>query len=365
MIVGLFTKLLDPGGIERISQHTACALSFFAEQNQIPYRIFSLSDQVGIHKLRIGKSDFFFEGFEGNKLKFVWAITKLSREINYVCIGHPNLSPLGLLVKLSNKKCYCLVITYGIDVWNPLALITHLSLKEADTITALSNYTKEMLVSVQKISPEKISLLPPALDPVFLEQFNISSDSTNKLPSSKILLTVARLDAKERYKGIDHVIEAMPKLLEKVPNLTYVIVGDGTDRLRLESIAKKTGVYNNVKFIGAKNSNELLKYYVDSSIFVMPSLKEGFGIVFLEAMAAGKPVIGGNHGGIPDLIKNDINGYLVEYGNVEMLTEKLVKLLQNDNLCKQMGNLGKELVSIKYTFENYQKKFIELLKRGA
>lgn len=93
----------------------------------------------------------------------------------------------------------------------------------------------------------------------------------------------------------------------------------------------------------------------------MPSCQEGFGVVFLEAMTFGKPVIGGNHGGIPEVIKDTVTGFLVEYGDVDALASRLICLLQDENLCKKMGEAGRQLVRQNYTFEHLRQRLIPIL----
>jgi glycosyltransferase involved in cell wall biosynthesis len=112
------------------------------------------------------------------------------------------------------------------------------------------------------------------------------------LQSSKVILTVGRLIGQERYKGFDEVIEIMPQLVKRFPNLKYLIVGDGPDRPRLEAKAVALGVSDNVVFSGYVAESEKVAHYNLADVYVMPSFGEGFGIVLIEAAACGVPVVG-------------------------------------------------------------------------
>ena len=359
MIIGLFTEMLTPGGIQRISQHIACILARYARNHNLPYCFLSLNDPIGLHILRIDNEEFTIEGFSAQKLRFIIAILKKIFKIKIAFIAHIDLAPLGLCIKsIKPKFCY-IVETYGLDVWEPEFFLWKLSLVSANKVIALSNHTANKLLEVHKIDPKKVIIIPPALDPCFFRK------SKNVLvenhPSGKKLLTVARLIASEN-KGVDIVIKAMPAILKEFPDTCYIVVGDGDDKNRLETLAKNLEVKEHVLFVGNKVGDELLTYYSSCDIFVMPSLLEGFGVVFLEAMTFCKPVIGGNHGGTPEIVRNGKNGFLVEYNNVDILVQKLIQLLSNEKLCKQMGEAGQQLVNEQYSFESFHQRLTALLE---
>ena len=157
------------------------------------------------------------------------------------------------------------------------------------------------------------------------------------------------------------VIRALPKVLGTVPNTHYVVVGDGDYRPSLERLADELGVRNRVLFVGEIREDILKAYYSQADIFALPSRQEGFGVVFLEAMAFGKPVIGGNYGGIPEVVKDGVTGFLVEYGNVEALANHLILLLRDEEARKRMGEAGRQLVNENYTFEHFKQRLVKIL----
>ena len=168
-----------------------------------------------------------------------------------------------------------------------------------------------------------------------------------ELAGRKVLLTVGRLSADERYKGHDQVIEAMPQLIERFDNVVYVVAGEGADKSRLESLAKKNGVEKSVRLIGKVSDQELPDLYSVADIFVMPSQGEGFGIVFLEALRCGVPAIGGKFDGSRDALVDGEIGVLVDPENTNELVDAM-----NSLLSKGRGSQARTTVD-RFKFENF------------
>jgi len=142
------------------------------------------------------------------------------------------------------------------------------------------------------------------------------------------LLTVARLDPGERYKGYDTVIRALPALTGQFAGVRYLLVGAGADRSRVERLAGELGVSESVTFCGFVEDDQLAAYYRLADVFVMPSKGEGFGIVFLESMACGTPVVGGNQDGTRDALVDGALGCLVDPDDAGALALSLGALLR-------------------------------------
>ena len=365
MILGLFTGVLAPGGVERMSRHAAAVLTTFAQKRGVPCTILSLNDPPGNHTVQVAEVSLMLRGFDRQKSWFVLDALAAASRGTLVYIGHPNLAPIGMLMKAMHPSLQYWVTTHGIDVWQPLSFLRSLALRVASRVTATTRYTAEVLVEIQHLSRSRIALIPPALDPGFTLSHAAGAVIVASLPKSPLLLTVARLDASEQYKGMDTVIQVLPQVLTIVPDTRYVIVGDGNDRPRLESLAKTVDVAEHVFFVGHTGHDELVKYYEACDVFVMPSHAEGFGIVFLEAMAFGKPVIGGNHGGTPDVIRDGVTGFLVEYGDIDSLTSRILSLLQNEELRQKMGRTGRQYVEENFSFTRFQHRLVHLLTGGS
>jgi glycosyltransferase involved in cell wall biosynthesis len=265
-------------------------------------------------------------------------------------------------VRTLNPAARYLVSTYGTEVWQPLPRLRTFGLQRADRVTAIAKFNAEKVAALQRIAPEKIAIVPCALDPDFAGSNGVAPRQSAP-GEPPIILTVARLMSPERgeYKGIDTVIEAMPEVLEGFPGVRYVVVGDGDDRPRLEKLARRCGVHERVIFTGAVEHAALCAFYEACEVFAMPSRTEGFGIVFLEAMALGKPVVGGNHGGTPEVWAEGTAGFLVDHGDIRALAGRLKLLMSDSDLRARMGAAGRAIVAREFSFARFQQNFGPLL----
>ena len=359
MILGLFTAFFHAGGVGRISQHAGAVLAGVARDLGQPYRLLSLNDPPGDHEVQVGDLSFTIRGFGRAKGRFLLSVAAAGSRSGVAYIGHWNLAPLGLLLRLTRPSVRYIVATHGVEVWEPLPLLPLTGLRLASAVTAPSQFTAQRVLGAQRVNPRKVITLPWALHPQFLSVDGAASRPD--LPQGKVLLTVARLEASERQKGIDTVIQALPRVLSLVPDTHYVIVGDGDDRPRLERLAKDAGVAEHVIFVGGASDQEVAGYYDACDSFVMPSRQEGFGLVFLEAMAFGKPVVGCTSGGIPEVVVDGETGFLVGYGDLDALVSRLVTLLQDPELRKRLGEAGRQRATASYGFEQFRRGLTRLL----
>jgi len=365
MIIGLFTELLAPGGVQRAGQHLAAVLAAYAEQAETPYRFLSLNDPSGTHGARVGGNNFTFDGYQRAKLSFSVAALRVSLgRPRLVVAGHPNLAPAARAMQLLAPGLRSVVCTHGIEVWTPLGALRRRALGWATVVVAPSRDTARKLTLVQRVPDSKIRLLPWALDPDFTA--TLGSPAVNHLPAGfppgRVVLTVGRWASNERYKGLDTLIRAVPQLLASIPDLHLVAVGEGDDRPRLETLAREEGAAERVRFLTGLTREELAACYARCDLFALPSAGEGFGLVFLEAMAAGKPVVGGAHGGTPEVIEEGLTGYLVPHGDVERLASALRVLLTDEGLRRRMGERARARVQSSFVFEHFQSRLAGILK---
>ena len=159
-----------------------------------------------------------------------------------------------------------------------------------------------------------------------LDAFFKIEESPQPPPASPLLLTVSRLSRSDCYKGVDNLIEAMPAVLSRHPDARLRIVGHGNDSGRLRKLANSLRVGDSVDMLGHVSDDELKRSFSECSLFALPSRGEGFGLVFLEAMAHGKPCIGAKAGGIPEVITPE-TGLLVHYGDVPALANAIEHML--------------------------------------
>ncbi len=234
-------------------------------------------------------------------------------------------------------------------------------LRRSDRLFPVSRYTASLLEN-DGVPADRIDVVNNGTDPARFHPAD-ASDLRQSLgiAGRPTLLTVGRL---VRRKGIDTVLEALPQLLESVPEAVYVVAGEGPDRARLERIARQRGVYEHTRFTGRVPHEELNAYYNAADVFVLtartvPPSVEGFGIVFLEANACEKPVIGSRSGGIPDAIVDGETGYLIEPNAVDQLVGKASYLLKNPGAARKMGQNGRRRILTSLSWEHVAERLYE------
>jgi phosphatidyl-myo-inositol dimannoside synthase len=261
-------------------------------------------------------------------LAALWtAIT--AQPIGLVFCGHLFMAPLAAVIARILKIPLWIQI-HGIEAWREYSALQRWSVESATIVTSVSRYTRWRLLERVGIDPARVKVLPntvnaqyhPGPKPAYLLDRHAAT-------GKKVLLTVSRLASSEQYKGHDRVICALPQVLSQHPNSIYLIVGDGDDRPRLESLAVKCGVPQNVQFTGFVPAEELPDYFRLADVFVMPSVAEGFGIVFLQAMATGMCVIAGSHDGSRDALCDGALGTLVDPEDSEKLAAAILAALDN------------------------------------
>jgi glycosyltransferase involved in cell wall biosynthesis len=258
-------------------------------------------------------------------------------------------------------------VAHGIEAWN----IQHPGLKTAlhyaDRILAVSHYTRDRLLNEQHLDPAKISVLPNTFDAT---RFQITPKPQHLLKryhlteQQPIILTVARLDSSEQYKGYDHILQALPEIRHQVPHVHYILVGKGSDRARIEQLITNLNLQDCVTLTGFVPDEELCDHYNLCDVFVMPSKGEGFGIVYLEALACGKPTIGGNQDGAIDALCQGELGVLVDPDNIDEITTTIIQILQGiypHPLIYQPEVLRHKVIEI-YGFERFKETLAELLQ---
>jgi|SRR5579872_756371 len=364
MIVGLFMEVLAAGGVQRASRHVAAVTAKLALDRGLPYRFLSFTDPQGLDTVRVGANEFQVSGHARDKSQFALAALRAAgRQPLLVIALHPHLAPVVAAMRLRSRKFRSIVFAHGLEVWEPLGWPRGAALRSSDLVVAPSRDTVKHLICDQKIRPDKVRQLPWGLDPEFEARLRTHAPPrpTAFPERARIILTVGRWDPAERYKGADTLISALPRVLHTVPDAALVLVGEGEDRPRLEQLGRDSGVTDHIYFLSGLSQQELFACYAHCDVFALPSRAEGFGLVFLEAMANSKPVIGGAHGGTPDVIKDGVSGLLVTHGDVEMLSNALLSLLADPARAREMGERGRQRVQKDYTFERFQSGLSQVL----
>lgn len=300
--------------------------------------------------------------FGGKRPSFVKAALYAiaSEPFDLILAGHVNYAPLCVLLKILRPRMRFGVFVYGWEVWEKMPLWRRWSVQQADIVISISDYTKSQAVRNNGLQSERIVILPNALD----WTNDVSpSGSSHSLPEGTKLLSVGRLDSNEQRKGFDTVIESLPEVIKRVPDIQYLIVGDGSDLERHRVLAATVGVSDRVHFLGAVDDALLQACYKSCDLFVMPSAQEGFGFVYLEAMHFHKPIVAANSGGAPEVVEDNITGRLVDYGNKEQLAQALIDLLTDSDLRRQFGDAGHQKLQEKFTFPQFRETLSEILRR--
>ncbi len=256
----------------------------------------------------------------GGKFRFVHAALSelLSGSADIVLCGHINLLPLAFLAHRRFRAPLGLFI-YGIDAWTRTKFSSGIFAGRTDSVVAISETTLNLFRAWTHIPLERCTILPNAFEPIDFAPGPPSEALLDRygLQNKFVLLTLGRMASEERYKGFDEVLEALPTLAREIPNVAYLLVGDGADRPRLQRKARALGVESRVVFAGKVPEAEKADHYRTSHVFAMPSRGEGFGFVFLEAMACGIPVVASRADGSREAVRDGSLGELVDPRNPE------------------------------------------------
>jgi glycosyltransferase involved in cell wall biosynthesis len=308
-----------------------------------------------------------FSGFRSSstslgRIKFSLALLNclIVRRPHHIYCGHVKLATLTEFFSRLFNIPYT-VLTYGKEVWNPLPSGEKQALQNAQQIWTISRYSGTCLSSANDINPEKIAILPCVVDS---EQFTPGEKPREllakyQLDNARVLFTVARLWSGDIYKGVDVTIRALPQILKVFPDVKYLVVGRGDDQSRLQQLTEELGVADKVIFAGFVPNQELVAHYRVADAYIMPS-QEGFGIVYLEAMCCGKPVLSGNADGSADPLQDGLLGWQVPHRDVDAVTQGCIEILQGSDLRCQ-GDWLREQTMAKFSLTALRQKLAELL----
>jgi phosphatidylinositol alpha-1,6-mannosyltransferase len=294
---------------------------------------------------RLGKT---FAG-DCDKRRFFLAALGLGVRSRRIVCGHVRQLFIARLAKFFRPSLDYYLVAHGIDVWRPFGPLERMALRGARRIFCVSDYTRrEIMKGCPWLRAEQLAVLPNALDPSF------PIVAAPPRPNAHVIFTLTRLDSAETYKGVDHLIAALPAIRDELPGARLRIGGTGDDLPRLKALAQTKDVANAVEFLGFVEESQLAHEFNACDLFALPSGKEGFGLVFLEAMAHGKPCLGARAGGVPEVINSDC-GTLVDYGGGDRLATACVAALRRD------WNINDILDRARYfSYENFRTRLAAL-----
>jgi glycosyltransferase involved in cell wall biosynthesis len=348
------------GGIEKVCRVAGKVFYEWSAVNNTKVHVYSMYDK----QQDAVENQYFpaeiFKGFGTAKVKFILTALKDASKYDVIILSHINLLLVGWLIKKCFPQKKIMLFAHGIEIWGKLSKSKSMMLNCCDTFLPVSSYTSTKIKEVHHIHPDKCIVLNNCLDPFmplgkeFVGKTDLRARYGYK-PEDKILFTLTRLSSKERYKGYDKVLYAMVNVKKTHPNLKYLIAGsyDEKEFAFITALSKKLGLADSLILAGFIPDEELVAHFSFADIYIMPSMKEGFGIVFIEAMYYGLHAIGGNKDGTVDALKNGELGLLVNPENLDEIEAAINKCLNNDFVIEHQ----KEILLDNFSYENYKRKF--------
>lgn len=348
------------GGIQTFNRHLLEALIELAETRGWAVRVFSLRDRGRVDlscSVRLW-------GAGGRRVRFAAACLLNGFLADAVVIGHVNLAPLALVARTIRPRLRYAVIAHGFEIWTLQGGLRRAGLRASSLVAAVSHDTRARLVALG-VEEQRVVLLPNTVDAA---RFTIGARpralaARLGLADEPVLLTVGRLTLYDRAKGVDCVLTALPAIVRRIGNIRYVVVGDGDNRPRLEAYAASLGVADRVTFVGTVAADELPDYYRLCDVFVMPSKKEGFGIVFLEALACGRPVIAADFGGARDPLLGGELGRLVPPDDPDRLADAVVDVLADRSRPREDAEVLRQRMLDHFGYKTFRGRVAELMDR--
>jgi phosphatidyl-myo-inositol dimannoside synthase len=257
------------------------------------------------------------------------AFAEATRPIDVVICGHLNLLPVATVIARL-RRARLVTIVHGIEAWDRHpSLLVRLALGQSDRLWAVSTVTRDRLCAWSGLSADRFVRLPGAVRP---ERFGMAPRRRELgerygIEGRRVLLTLARLAASERYKGVDEVLEVLPQLIVDDASLLYLVAGDGDDRGRLERKAADLGLAAHVRFIGFIDEKDKADLYRLADAFVMPGRGEGLGLVYLEALACGTPAVGSRIDGSREALRDGELGELADPDQPQEIVDAIRRAL--------------------------------------
>jgi phosphatidylinositol alpha-1,6-mannosyltransferase len=339
------------GGIQAFNQRIIACLATAAGELPLVHIMRDVQEDVK------QRSSARIKAFGANRFGFICASVAAARRVQMLLVGHINLLPVAILCRLANPALRIVLFAHGDEVWaDPTyrrkRFYEPLLLAAVDIIASVSDFTARRMAAAFGVSAQKFIIFPNAVSPSgFLRQ-----------SLGQTILCVARLGLHDRGKNIDAVIRAMALLPPDLGEHHLHIVGDGQLRPELEALVDVLGLHGRVRFLGRLSDAALTEAYRDAGLFVMPSSKEGFGIVYLEAWQHGLPVICGNEDAAHEIVEHGVDGFVVDPGDIALLADRIAYLLRHPEIALGMGACGQAKVQARYSAANFEANLAALLR---
>lgn len=307
-----------------------------------------------------------FRGFGGNRFGFVAGALRAGKRADTVVLSHVNLLSVGWMIKRVNPAVKLMMFAHGIEIWPPAGRRRRMFLRAVDKFISVSSYTDARIAERHAIASARRTVLNNCIDP-FLPSA-VTPDARAGIrarygltESDFVLYSLTRVSKRDRYKGYDRVICNLAMLQTANPEirLIYMITGSCTadERTYIQKQLQRHSLTDNVILTGFIPDEELADHFAAADIYVMPSRKEGFGIVFVEAMHAGLPVIAGNMDGSVDALLNGKLGILINPDDDAALRDAVQKMINDRDQYLPNWKLLRE----HFSYETYKRSLDAIL----
>jgi len=347
----LTPNILGKDGVSALSREVSRALP-------APALVLSLHDSP---VARDSSADLELCGARGSRVRFLADVARAMPRVTpdtVVICTHLHLAPAARALAWRGQRAT--IILCGIEAWVSARPAERWAIAGGE-IVAISQHTKDRFKAANPaLASTDVIVCHPGL-PAHVPS-HVASSTDFECSNGPTALIVARMSAAERYKGHDALLDVWPRLSSDHPNAVLAIAGDGDDRSRLEARVAALGITHAVRFLGRVDDDRLDELYRECRLFVMPSRDEGFGLVFLEAMRAGKACIGGR-GAASEIIQHGVTGLVVDPDSRPELMAALERLYSEPDTCRQFGAAGRERFQSTFTSDCFQTRFTKAMGR--
>jgi glycosyltransferase involved in cell wall biosynthesis len=333
------------GGLQNFNRRVIANLGALVSEGLAGQAVVHLVDDSAADLPQIPGATLF--GFGRDRLTMIARTLAASRRADVLLVGHINLLSVAWMVRMLRPGLRIVLFVHGDEVWNDAlrARRPHepWMLRSIDQVASVSTYTAQVMGEQYRVPADRFVIFPNAIDDFVAPP--------QRVTRGRRILCVTRIGEGDRRKHVDQLIRALAVLRDRGRPATLTHVGDGALRGELEGLARDLSLDDQVRFAGRVTDQELARLYAEADAFALPSSKEGFGIVYLEAWSYGLPVMCGARGAPHEIIEDGVDGRIANDGDVADIADKLDDLLSRPDAV-QMGQNGLNKVRTRYLNAN-------------
>jgi phosphatidyl-myo-inositol dimannoside synthase len=354
LFIGLETYSLV-GGLQNFNRRVLANLDALAADGDLgPVRAHLMGDRA---EDLPSCQQLVLAGFGRDRARFILASLKQALRADYLLVGHVNLLPVAWMAKMLKPSLKAVMFVHGDEVWathlRPKRPYEPFLLRAIDRVASVSQYTAGVMSRAYGVPPSRFVLFPNAVD--------TRPSPTRTAAPGRRLLCVTRMGDGDREKNVDQLIRAVGRLVDTGRPTTLTVIGDGSLRPELQALARDLGLGDYVSFLGRASNEVLEDSYAQADVFVLPSSKEGFGIVYLEAWQHDVPVICGALGAPHEIVSDGVDGFVADENSDVDLAAKIDSLLSDPERAREMGRRGRAKVEALYLNANAKANLAALL----